>query len=49
MPCKVAGHPGAVALEQMRCVDRSRLLKHVGRMDIAAQQAISQTLVEMFS
>jgi mRNA interferase MazF len=48
VPCVFNGHAGAVALEQMRCVDYIRLAKHVGSMDVATAQRIAQTLVKMF-
>lgn len=47
--CRFQGHPGAVALEQVRCVDQVRLRKHLGRLDPSTQREISRVLVEMFS
>lgn len=46
--CSFAGRDGEVALEQIRCVDQSRLLKYLGAIDPLTQVAISRTLVEMF-
>jgi mRNA interferase MazF len=49
VPCNFNGHSGAVALEQMRCVDHSRLLRYVGEMDALTNRAISKTLMRMFA
>jgi mRNA interferase MazF len=45
---KFQGRPGEVALDQIRCVDRSRLVKFIGQLDPAVQTAISDTMVSMF-
>jgi mRNA interferase MazF len=46
--CTFAGRPGQVALDQIRVVDRTRLLKNIGRLTPAEQATVTKTLVEMF-
>lgn len=46
--CHFSGRQGQIALDQIRVVDHSRLLKHLGRIDGPAQKAIAETLIEMF-
>jgi mRNA interferase MazF len=43
------GKPGEVALDQLRTVDRQRMLKKVGNISPSAAQAVSSVLVEMFA
>jgi mRNA interferase MazF len=43
------GKPGQVALDQLRAVDRQRLLRKLGRISADAALATTATLVEMFS
>jgi mRNA interferase MazF len=39
---------GLILLDQIRTVDKSRLVKKIGKVDIKKAQEISDTLVEMF-
>jgi mRNA interferase MazF len=39
---------GLVLLDQLRAVDKSRLVKKLGTIDAKAQKTISSTLVDMF-
>ncbi|MDI1277627.1 type II toxin-antitoxin system PemK/MazF family toxin [Methylobacter sp.] len=39
---------GLVLLDQLRSVDKSRLVKKLGAIDAKAQKMISSTLVDMF-
>jgi len=39
---------GLILLDQLRSVDKSRLVKKLGTIDIQTQKTISSTLVEMF-
>jgi mRNA interferase MazF len=52
-PTRVASHfqgrAGEIALDQMRSVDRMRLLKLIGHLDAANCNALTEALVEMFS
>jgi len=43
------GKSGQVALDQLRAMDRSRLVKRLGRAPQQASIAVCDTLVEMFS
>jgi len=40
---------GQVALDQLRAVDKSRLVKRLGNAPEKTRLAVSQTLIEMFS
>ena len=39
---------GLVLLDQIRAVDKTRLVKRIGVIDESSARAISQTLIEMF-
>ena len=43
------GRRGQVAVDQLRAVDRQRLLKRLGKISPVAAQAVSSALVEMFA
>lgn len=43
------GKHGQVALDQVRAVDRQRLVRKIGKASSATVRAISAVLVEMFS
>lgn len=47
--CQFGGKTGQVALDQMRSVDKSRLIKRLGRLDDDTCQTVCQLLVEMFT
>lgn len=49
IPLTFRGKPGEVALDQLRTVDRQRMLKKVGNISPSAAQAVSFVLVEMFA
>ena len=46
---KFQGKAGQVALDQLRAVDRERLVRKLGRVAPATARTASQVLVEMFS
>ena len=52
-PTRVAvtfqGKRGQVALDQLRAVDRQRLVRKLGRISAGTATAVSATLVEMFT
>lgn len=52
-PTRVAvrfqGKAGQVALDQLRAIDKQRLLRKLGMVSSATAQAASATLLEMFS
>ncbi len=49
VPITFQGTQGQVALDQIRTVDKTRLVKRLGRVSPATAQAISGALVEMFA
>jgi len=48
VPCSFQGKPGQVVLDQLRTVDKTRLVKRLGRLDVAACDNVLDTLVELF-
>jgi mRNA interferase MazF len=52
-PTRVAltfqGKHGQVAIDQLRAVDRQRLIRKLGRVSSKAAESVSTVLVEMFS
>lgn len=46
--CRFQNKPGQVVLDQIRTVDKSRLVKKLGRLDKRTQKAVSRILVQMF-
>jgi mRNA interferase MazF len=49
VPCDFAGKPGLILLDHLRAVDKVRLLERLGVIDLESQQAICDTLQEMFA
>lgn len=47
--CKFQGKEGQIVLDQIRTVDKSRLVRKLGRIAKAAQVEVLATLVEMFA
>jgi mRNA interferase MazF len=47
--CKFAGKIGQVALDQIRAVDRARLVKRLGKLPVQIQQRLLATLAELFA
>jgi mRNA interferase MazF len=43
------GKTGEIALDQMRAVDKSRLIKRLGRIDRTTTTAVLETLSELFA
>jgi mRNA interferase MazF len=43
------GKQGQVALDQLRAVDRQRLVRRLGKISTPVAQTVSATLVEMFT
>ena len=48
VPCSFQGKPGQVVLDQLRTVDKTRLVKRLGRLDVAACDIVVDTLAELF-
>jgi len=49
VPVRFQGKRGQVALDQLRAVDRQRLVRKLGTVSASTDQAVSATLLEMFS
>jgi mRNA interferase MazF len=47
--CKFQGKEGQIVLDQIRTVDKSRLVRKLGRISKATQARVLDTLVEMFA
>ena len=47
--CKFQGKNGQVVLDQLRTVDKKRLVRKVGRIDKQTQQSVLLTLAELFA
>jgi mRNA interferase MazF len=47
--CEFQGKQGQVVLDQIRTVDKTRLVRKVGRIDQSTEMAVLATLAEMFS
>ena len=46
--CSWAGVQGMIVLDQIRTVDRSRLVKPLGTLDVDVQERVREILAEMF-
>jgi mRNA interferase MazF len=49
VPCEFQGKEGQVVLDQIRTVDKSRLVQKLGRIDKATQREVVVTIAEMFA
>ncbi len=49
VPCKVEGKQGQIVLDQIRTVDKSRLIKKITTLNKPIQNKIISKLIEMFS
>jgi mRNA interferase MazF len=49
IPCRFEGKSGEVVLDQIRTVDRSRLVKRLGRLDQRTCGQVLDTLAELFA
>ena len=49
VPCRFKGKDGQVVLDQIRTVDRSRLIKKLGKIDSKTAEAVLDVLQEMFA
>ena len=47
--CSFAGKDGQIVLDQIRTIDKARLVKHLGRMGAATQKLVLAVLAEMFA
>ena len=49
VPCHFQGKEGQIILDQIRAVDKQRLLKRLGRIASITQQELLQTLAALFA
>ena len=49
IPCQFEGKDGQVVLDQLRTVDKSRLVKHLGQIDAETQATVLGTLAKIFA
>lgn len=49
VPCRFQGKSGQIVLDQLRTVDRVRLLRRLGRISAGRQEEVLATLMEMFA
>jgi mRNA interferase MazF len=49
VPCTFEGKQGEVVLDQLRAVDKRRLLRRLGRIDEPTQEAVLQALGKLFA
>jgi mRNA interferase MazF len=49
VPCRFQGKRGQVVLDQLRTVDKFRLVKRLGRLGATVQEGVLATLAEMFA
>ena len=47
--CEFEGKSGRIVLDQLRTVDKARLVKKLGVIDEGVQRAVLNTLAEMFA
>src|SRR5262249_4345761 len=48
VPCRFKGKSGQIVLDQIRAVDRFRLIKRLGRLDTRTAMVVLDVLQEMF-
>jgi mRNA interferase MazF len=49
IPCRFQGRAGQIVLDQLRTVDKARLVKHLGRLSSPTQKQVLDALYEMFA
>lgn len=49
VPCRFSGKNGQVVIDQLRTVDRERLVRHLGRLSAATMNHVFDVLQEMFA
>ncbi|WKZ68282.1 MAG: type II toxin-antitoxin system PemK/MazF family toxin [Melioribacteraceae bacterium] len=49
IPCKVEGKQGQIVLDQIRTIDKTRLIKKIGTLTNTTQKKVLNVLKEMFS
>jgi len=49
IPCRFQNKDGQIVLDQIRTIDKSRLVKRLGRIETQIQDQVISTLTELFS
>ncbi len=49
VPCKFEGQKGQIVLDQIRTVDKARLVKRLGRLAASERKQVLAVLAEMFA
>lgn len=49
VPCSFQGKDGQIVLDQLRTVDKARLVKRLGRVSTSVQKSVLAVLAEMFA
>jgi|SRR5579862_4152142 len=49
VPCQFQERAGHVVLDQLRTIDRVRLVKRLGRLSVEEQHKVLKTLAELFA
>ena len=49
VPCRFQGKDGQIVLDQLRTVDKARLVQRLGQIAPATQKAVLSTLAELFA
>ena len=49
VPCKVEGKQGQIVLDQIRTIDKRRLIKKIYTLNKVTQKKVLNVLIEMFS
>jgi mRNA interferase MazF len=49
VPCVFEGKSGEIVLDQLRAIDRSRLVKRLGRIDLSVRKAVLSKLGALFA
>jgi mRNA interferase MazF len=47
--CHFQGKAGRIVLDQIRTVDKARLVRKLGKLDVETQKVVLDTLAEMFA
>ncbi len=49
VPCQFQGRDGQIVLDQIRTIDKSRLVRRLGLISTEIQKQVLETLAEMFA
>lgn len=49
VPCRFENKDGQVVLDQLRTVDKARLVKHLGQIGVETQDAVLSVLAALFA